>query len=193
MSCSFQVVHTQAKVVAEDVLYKYISKNVLFLATVTPKAIGDIGSVIPEDSWLFVYLVDTITGRVLHRMSHHGCQGPVHAVCFPWPKPCSTNSFFIWENNSYLMFLSTNKLPSIVTRLSLWRSLVKIGLSITTSTYVHTDMKCLLLRSTINLARYILLPDFFFSFVLCGSCLPYLNFCNILGQQRCPEACSWKA
>ncbi|XP_009597396.1 uncharacterized protein LOC107826073 [Nicotiana tabacum] len=75
-----EVVHTQAKVVAEDVLYKYISKNVLFLATVTPKAIGDIGSVIPEDSWLFVYLVDTITGRVLHRMSHHGCQGPVHAV-----------------------------------------------------------------------------------------------------------------
>lgn len=76
-----EVVHTQAKVNADqDVLYKYISKNVLFLATVTPKAMGDIGSVTPEDSWLFVYLVDTITGRVLVRMSHHGCQGPVHAV-----------------------------------------------------------------------------------------------------------------
>ncbi|KAK4348448.1 hypothetical protein RND71_031203 [Anisodus tanguticus] len=76
-----EVVHTQAKVnTDQDVLYKYISKNLLFLATVTPKAIGDIGSVTPEDSWLFVYLVDTITGRVLHRMSHHGCQGPVHAV-----------------------------------------------------------------------------------------------------------------
>ncbi|KAH0638599.1 hypothetical protein KY285_035185 [Solanum tuberosum] len=76
-----EVVHTQAKVNADqDVLYKYISKNLLFLATVTPKAMGDIGSVTPEDSWLFVYLVDTITGRVLLRMSHHGCQGPVHAV-----------------------------------------------------------------------------------------------------------------
>ncbi|TMW90388.1 hypothetical protein EJD97_015788 [Solanum chilense] len=76
-----EVVHTQAKVNADqDVLYKYISKNLLFLATVTPKAMGDIGSVIPDDSWLFVYLVDTITGRVLLRMSHHGCQGPVHAV-----------------------------------------------------------------------------------------------------------------
>lgn len=80
----FQVVHTQAKVNADqNVLYKYISKNLLFLATVTPKAMGDIGSVIPDDSWLFVYLVDTITGRVLLRMSHHGCQGPVHAVSFP--------------------------------------------------------------------------------------------------------------
>lgn len=76
-----EVVHTQAKVNADqDVLYKYISKNLLFLATVTPKAMGDIGSVTPEDSWLFIYLVDTITGRVLFRMSHHGCQGPVHAV-----------------------------------------------------------------------------------------------------------------
>ncbi|XP_009623191.1 uncharacterized protein [Nicotiana tomentosiformis] len=76
-----EVVHTQAKVTSDqDVSYKYISKNLLFVATVTPKSTGEIGSVIPEDSWLFVYLVDTITGRVLHRMSHHGSQGPVHAV-----------------------------------------------------------------------------------------------------------------
>ncbi|KAK4377723.1 hypothetical protein RND71_004019 [Anisodus tanguticus] len=74
------VVHTQAKVTAEqDVSYKYTSKNLLFVATVTPKS-ADIGSVIPEGSWLFVYLIDTVTGRVLHRMSHHGSQGPVHAV-----------------------------------------------------------------------------------------------------------------
>ncbi|XP_060176971.1 uncharacterized protein LOC132607148 [Lycium barbarum] len=74
-----EVVHTQAKVTGDqDVSYKYISKNLLFMATVTPKS--DIGSVLPEDSWLFVYLIDTVTGRVLHRMSHHGSQGPVHAV-----------------------------------------------------------------------------------------------------------------
>ena len=75
------MVHTQAKVVADqDVMYKYISKNLLFVATVAPKAIGEIGSVTPEESSLVVYLIDTVTGRILHRMTHHGSQGPVHAV-----------------------------------------------------------------------------------------------------------------
>ncbi|KAL8107128.1 uncharacterized protein LOC141671051 [Apium graveolens] len=76
-----EVVHTQAKVIAdEDVMFKYISKNLLFVATVSPKATGEIGSVTPEESCLVVYLIDTITGRILHRMTHHGSQGPVHAV-----------------------------------------------------------------------------------------------------------------
>ncbi|XP_059645439.1 uncharacterized protein LOC132286999 [Cornus florida] len=76
-----EVVHTQAKVIADqDVMYKYISKNLLFVATAAPKAIGKIGSVTPEESWLVVYLIDTVTGRILHRMTHHGSQGPVHAV-----------------------------------------------------------------------------------------------------------------
>ncbi|CDP15321.1 unnamed protein product [Coffea canephora] len=76
-----EAVHTQAKVVADqDVMYKYISKNLLFIATVAPQAAGDIGSVTPDESWLVVYLVDTITGRILHRMTHYGSQGPVHAV-----------------------------------------------------------------------------------------------------------------
>ncbi|KAJ4835803.1 hypothetical protein Tsubulata_045038 [Turnera subulata] len=78
---SNEVVHTQAKVIADqDVMYKYLSKNLLFVATVTPKASGPIGSATPEESSLVVYLVDTITGRILHRMTHHGSQGPVHAV-----------------------------------------------------------------------------------------------------------------
>lgn len=76
-----EVVHTQAKAIAdEDVMFKYISKNLLFVATVSPKATGEIGSVTPEESCLVVYLIDTITGRILHRMTHHGSQGPVHAV-----------------------------------------------------------------------------------------------------------------
>ncbi|KAH1105415.1 hypothetical protein J1N35_009183 [Gossypium stocksii] len=76
-----EAVHTQAKLIADqDVMYKYISSNLLFLATVAPKASGDIGSVTPEESWLVVYLIDTVTGRVLHRMTHHGSQGPVQAV-----------------------------------------------------------------------------------------------------------------
>ncbi|VVB14136.1 unnamed protein product [Arabis nemorensis] len=76
-----EVVHTQAKVnTDQDLLYKYVSKNLLFVATVSPKGAGEISSVTPEESALVVYLIDTITGRILHRLSHQGCQGPVHAV-----------------------------------------------------------------------------------------------------------------
>ncbi|XP_057522936.1 uncharacterized protein LOC130802853 [Amaranthus tricolor] len=76
-----EVVHTQAKVMADrDVMYKYISKNLLFVATVAPKAAGEIGSVTPDEAWLVVYLIDTVTGRILHRVTHHGAQGPVRAV-----------------------------------------------------------------------------------------------------------------
>ncbi|PWA92275.1 hypothetical protein CTI12_AA081280 [Artemisia annua] len=76
-----EVVHTQAKVIAdEDVMYKYVSKNMLFVATVSPKASGPIGSATPDEAVLAVHLVDTVTGRILHRMTHLGSQGPVHAV-----------------------------------------------------------------------------------------------------------------
>ncbi|KAL3639153.1 hypothetical protein CASFOL_017060 [Castilleja foliolosa] len=76
-----EVVHTQAKVTADqEVMYKYVSKNLLFLATVTPKVDGPIGSVTPDESSMVVYLIDTVIGRILHRMTHHGSQGPVQAV-----------------------------------------------------------------------------------------------------------------
>lgn len=76
-----EVVHTQAKITGEqEVMYKYISKNLLFLATVSPKAVGPIGYVTPDEANLVVYVIDTVTGRILHRMTHHGSQGPVKAV-----------------------------------------------------------------------------------------------------------------
>ncbi|KAF8035825.1 hypothetical protein BT93_C1754 [Corymbia citriodora subsp. variegata] len=76
-----EVVHTQAKLIADqDVMYKYVSRNLLFLATTAPKGSGEIGSATPEESLLVVYLIDTITGRILHRMTHQGSQAPVHAV-----------------------------------------------------------------------------------------------------------------
>ncbi|KAF5726190.1 ER membrane protein complex subunit 1 [Tripterygium wilfordii] len=76
-----EVVHTQTKVIGnQDVLYKYLSNNVLFVATVSPKASGDVGSATPEESWLVVYIIDTVTGRILHRMTHYGSHGPVRAV-----------------------------------------------------------------------------------------------------------------
>ncbi|CAL0319236.1 unnamed protein product [Lupinus luteus] len=76
-----EVVHTQAKVMTDyDVTYKYISKNLLFVANAAPKASGEIGTATPEEAWLVIYIIDTVTGRILHRMTHHGCQGPVRAV-----------------------------------------------------------------------------------------------------------------
>ncbi|KAL0905820.1 hypothetical protein M5K25_024258 [Dendrobium thyrsiflorum] len=76
-----EVVHTQAKVIADqDVMYKYISKSLLFVATISPKAAGEIGSVTPEEAWLIAYLIDAVTGRILHRVIHQGAQGPVNAV-----------------------------------------------------------------------------------------------------------------
>lgn len=52
----------------------------LFVATVAPKAAGEIGSVMPEEACLVAYLVDAVTGRILHRVTHQGAQGPIHAV-----------------------------------------------------------------------------------------------------------------
>ncbi|KAL5202087.1 hypothetical protein ABZP36_013039 [Zizania latifolia] len=76
-----EVVHTQAKIIADqDVMYKYLSKNLVFVATVSPKAASEIGSAAPEEAWLVAYLIDAVTGRILHRVTHHGAQGPVHAV-----------------------------------------------------------------------------------------------------------------
>uniref|UniRef100_A0A0D9WE36 ER membrane protein complex subunit 1 n=1 Tax=Leersia perrieri TaxID=77586 RepID=A0A0D9WE36_9ORYZ len=73
-----EVVHTQAKIIADqDVMYKYLSKNLVFVATVSPKAAGEIGSAAPEEAWLVAYLIDAVTGRILHRVTHHGAQGPV--------------------------------------------------------------------------------------------------------------------
>ncbi|XP_062179551.1 uncharacterized protein LOC133884219 isoform X2 [Phragmites australis] len=76
-----EVVHTQAKIIGDqDVMYKYLSKNLVFVATVSPKAAGEIGSVSPEEASLVAYLIDAVTGRILHRVTHHGARGPVHAV-----------------------------------------------------------------------------------------------------------------
>ncbi|KAL4194055.1 hypothetical protein AMTRI_Chr05g57370 [Amborella trichopoda] len=78
---SNEVVHTQAKVLTDqDVIFKYISRNVLFVATVAPKATDGIGSITPDEAWLVAYLIDTVTGRILHRVTHLGAHGPIQAV-----------------------------------------------------------------------------------------------------------------
>lgn len=63
-----------------DVLFKYLNKNLVFVATVTPRAPGLVGAANPEESTMVAYLIDTVTGRILHRVAHPNTQGPVHAV-----------------------------------------------------------------------------------------------------------------
>lgn len=76
-----QVTHTQTKVLpSRDVLFKYLNKNLVFVATVTPKAPRLAGAANPEESTMVAYLIDTVSGRILHRVSHPNMQGPVHAV-----------------------------------------------------------------------------------------------------------------
>mgnify|MGYP006872769157 CR=1 FL=1 len=54
--------------------------HTLFVATVAPKGFGKIGEVSPEESWLVVYIIDTVTGHILYRLKHPNMHGPVHAV-----------------------------------------------------------------------------------------------------------------
>lgn len=86
-----QVTHTQTKVLPNrDVLFKYLNKNLVFVATITPKAPGLVGAANPEESIMVAYLIDTVSGRILHRVSHPNMQGPVHAVSnlFQVFRPC---------------------------------------------------------------------------------------------------------
>lgn len=63
-----------------DVLFKYLNKNLVFVATVTPRAPEAMGAAVPEESTLVAYVIDTITGRIIHRVTHPAMQGPIHAV-----------------------------------------------------------------------------------------------------------------
>lgn len=76
--------HTQTKILGNrDALYKYLSKNLIFVATVTPKAAQHIGAATPEEAGMVAYFIDTVTGRILYRVSHPSMQGPVTAVRTP--------------------------------------------------------------------------------------------------------------
>ncbi|CAK9207129.1 unnamed protein product [Sphagnum troendelagicum] len=52
----------------------------IFVATVNPKSGGLSGAASPEDSTVVAYLIDSVTGQILHRVTHPSMQGPVHAV-----------------------------------------------------------------------------------------------------------------
>ncbi|GFR39708.1 hypothetical protein Agub_g187 [Astrephomene gubernaculifera] len=79
-------VQSSVKVLSDRTIkYKYLNPNLLVVATgpangapaVDPES-GDAGDVLSAE--VTVHLVDTVTGRVLHRQSHAGARGPVTAV-----------------------------------------------------------------------------------------------------------------
>eukprot|EP00899_Mesostigma_viride_P000410 jgi/Mesvir1/1036/Mv17562-RA.3 len=77
-------VHSQVQPVGtHDVLFKYLNPNTLFVATETvPEAEGAAAG---AEAHLSAFLLDTVTGRLLHRVTHASAQGPVHAVfCDNW-------------------------------------------------------------------------------------------------------------
>ena len=75
------MVHTQTKLLTDqEVLYKYVKNNVLFVVIVAPRVAGPIGTTAPKEAWLVTYLIDMVTERILYRVTHQGMQGPVHAV-----------------------------------------------------------------------------------------------------------------
>eukprot|EP00850_Spirogloea_muscicola_P006456 SM000030S11465 [mRNA] locus=s30:825005:831618:+ [translate_table: standard] len=70
-------VYTQAKVLGDrNVLLKYLNPNTAFIATTA--AFADRQK--PATNVLTAYLIDTVTGDILYRVTHAEMSGPVHAV-----------------------------------------------------------------------------------------------------------------
>jgi hypothetical protein len=65
-----------------QVLHKYLNRNTLFVATTTPTNT----SKPVDESAVVAYLLDTVTGRVLHRVSHQGVQVRYRGRMFDWRK-----------------------------------------------------------------------------------------------------------
>ena len=82
-----EAAHTRVRVLGLNraVLFKYLNPNVLLLAAETPSTgtppavVGQEGASAP-DTDLVVYLVDAVTGHVLHTTRHPGGRGPAAAV-----------------------------------------------------------------------------------------------------------------
>ncbi|UPQ98770.1 ER membrane protein complex subunit 1 [Chloropicon primus] len=69
----FQKVYSRTRVLGDrSALYKYINPNTLF---VSAESVGDKGE--PK---LTIYLVDTVTGKMLYSITHKNAWGPVHVV-----------------------------------------------------------------------------------------------------------------
>jgi len=69
----FQNIYSRTRVLGDrSALYKYTNPNTLFVAA---ESEGDSGS--PK---ITVYLLDTVTGKLLYSITHKDAQGPVHVV-----------------------------------------------------------------------------------------------------------------
>jgi hypothetical protein len=55
-------------------LYKYLNRNTLFVATCPPGSPG-------VEPHITVALLDTVSGRMLYRVRHQGAQAPVQVRC----------------------------------------------------------------------------------------------------------------
>lgn len=70
---SIERVHSQGRVLADrSVLYKYVNPNLIALATLNEDSL--------HKHVLSVYLIDGITGLIIHSANHKRANGPVHLV-----------------------------------------------------------------------------------------------------------------
>ncbi|GMH35035.1 hypothetical protein BSKO_02903 [Bryopsis sp. KO-2023] len=70
-------VHSHVKVLGDRTLkFKYLNPNTVMIAS----GLADGSSSVAEDSELSIHIIDTVTGRILHRQIHPAARGPVHAV-----------------------------------------------------------------------------------------------------------------
>ena len=74
-----EIVHSWTRVLGDrSTLFKYLSPNVVFVATAPKDAPAG-------QSAVSAHLIDAATGRVLYRVRHADARGPVHAVvCENW-------------------------------------------------------------------------------------------------------------
>ncbi|GLI60547.1 hypothetical protein VaNZ11_002704 [Volvox africanus] len=77
-------IQSSVKVLSDrSIKYKYLNPNLLFVATGIANGVPSDSVAAGVDSLseeVTVHLLDTVTGRILHRQSHLGARGPVTAV-----------------------------------------------------------------------------------------------------------------
>ncbi|MEW5310523.1 MAG: hypothetical protein WDW38_002312 [Sanguina aurantia] len=161
-------IQTSVKVLGDrSIKYRYLNPNTLLLVTGSGGGNTDpseAGSVViadgsdavdePEASKLTVYLLDTVSGRVLHRRVHPGACGPVamlltenFAVYQYWDAVSTSVLDYLFNPNSTLPVSSYHAAPIEVTSLSVWARLPAKALA-TTTTARGITAKMILIATT---------------------------------------------
>lgn len=75
-------IHSKYSILGDDsILVKYLNPNMMLLITTPVKRnITSEESSIDEEDFIFITLIDTITGKILVRLVQENAKGPVHSI-----------------------------------------------------------------------------------------------------------------